>query len=46
VRDLVARRRLFDEATERQRARERKELARAIDRGWTREELYERTPAR
>jgi AbrB family looped-hinge helix DNA binding protein len=47
ARDLSARRRLFDKATERQRTREqgaRPEVA--SDREWTREELYERKPAR
>lgn len=37
--------RLFDQATERQKARERarkRPLAAAKDRGWTREELYTR----
>jgi AbrB family looped-hinge helix DNA binding protein len=47
VRDLAARRRLFDQATERHRAREQGEHPEpASDRGWTREELYERKPAR
>jgi AbrB family looped-hinge helix DNA binding protein len=47
VRDLPARRRLFDKATERQLEREQGERAgRTTDRGWTREELYERKKAR
>ena len=38
---------LFDRATERQRARYRKARPkRATDRGWTREELYDRGRAR
>lgn len=43
--DLAARLRLFDQATERlnQRARPVDAVA---ERGWTREELYERGPAR
>jgi AbrB family looped-hinge helix DNA binding protein len=46
VRDLSSRRRLFDKATERQRAREQgAHHEAASDRGWTREELYERKPA-
>jgi AbrB family looped-hinge helix DNA binding protein len=37
----------FDQATERQRAREKKRRSRtAGDRGWSREELYERAGAR
>ena len=47
VRDISARRRLFDQATERQRAREQgTDPEEASDRGWTREELCERKPAR
>ncbi len=46
VRDRSARQRLFDKATERQRARELGQAAEAADRGWRREELYERKPAR
>ena len=43
VRDLSTRRRLFDKATERQRAREQGGArTEATDRGWTREELYDR----
>ena len=46
--DRASRRKLFDKATERQRERERTEapLEPAGDRGWTREELYERPPSR
>ena len=45
--DKKARLRIFDAATERQRQRERGVRARATaDRGWTREELYERGRAR
>ena len=45
--DKKARLRIFDAATERQRQRERGLRARATaDRGWTREELYERGRAR
>jgi bifunctional DNA-binding transcriptional regulator/antitoxin component of YhaV-PrlF toxin-antitoxin module len=45
--DLAARLRLFDEATERQRLRERRgrrraRVAKARSRGWTREDLYDR----
>ena len=41
--DIEARLRLFDAATERQRERdEGRRAGRAITRGWTREELYER----
>jgi AbrB family looped-hinge helix DNA binding protein len=41
--DARTRRKLFDKATERQRERERAcPLEPATDRGWTREELYER----
>ncbi|MDE0149224.1 MAG: AbrB/MazE/SpoVT family DNA-binding domain-containing protein [Rhodospirillaceae bacterium] len=41
--DVEARLRLFDAATERQRAREAKRRWRPVDsRGWTREELYDR----
>ena len=41
--DTDARLRLFDAATERQRAREASRPARRAEtRGWTREELYER----
>ena len=47
VRNLSVRRRLFDKATERQRAREQGARPEAAtDRGWTREELYERKPPR
>jgi AbrB family looped-hinge helix DNA binding protein len=45
--DTRTRRRLFDKATERQRERERTSaLEPASDRGWTREELYERGASR
>jgi AbrB family looped-hinge helix DNA binding protein len=45
--DLAARLRLFDRATERQRQRERaRPIAHGRDRGWTRDELYERGRAR
>lgn len=45
--DVELRLRLFDEATRRQRAREaRRTLAPSPDRGWTRDELYERGVAR
>lgn len=41
--DVEERLRLFDAATERQRAREAKRRWRQVDsRGWTREELYDR----
>jgi len=41
--DVTARVKLFDQATARQRARERaRSLPAAGGRGWTREELYER----
>ena len=40
--DPASRVRLFDRATARQRAREAEPTARAGDRGWTREELYDR----
>ena len=45
--DLAARLRLFDQATARQKARERgRTRTRAKARGWTREELYGRGRAR
>jgi AbrB family looped-hinge helix DNA binding protein len=47
--DLAFRLRLFDEATERQKAREAAQLERVgsnTDRGWTREELYQRGDGR
>jgi AbrB family looped-hinge helix DNA binding protein len=47
--DLAFRLRLFDEATERQKAREAAQLERVgsnADRGWTREELYQRGDGR
>jgi AbrB family looped-hinge helix DNA binding protein len=45
--DARTRRKLFDKATERQRERERaRSLEPATDRGWTREELYERGSSR
>jgi len=47
--DLAFRLRLFDEATERQKAREAAQLERIgsnTDRGWTREELYQRGDGR
>lgn len=46
--DAATRLRLFDAATKRQRARESNVQATAAgaDRGWTREELYERGSAR
>jgi AbrB family looped-hinge helix DNA binding protein len=45
--DVEARLRVFDQATRRQRARQRKgRRPRASRRGWTREELYERGRAR
>jgi AbrB family looped-hinge helix DNA binding protein len=45
--DVKTRLRLFDEATLRQRAREKGEKTRAAaGRGWTREELYERGRSR
>lgn len=37
---------LFDRATERQQRRQEGRIARATDRGWQREELYERGVAR
>ena len=41
--DIEARLRLFDDATERQRKREKgRRASRASTRGWIREELYER----
>jgi bifunctional DNA-binding transcriptional regulator/antitoxin component of YhaV-PrlF toxin-antitoxin module len=42
--DVKARVRIFDQATARQRAREKKAGARRApkDRGWTREDLYDR----
>jgi AbrB family looped-hinge helix DNA binding protein len=44
--DLATRLRFFDQATERQREREQGARAEPVsDRGWTREELYERKPA-
>jgi len=44
--DRTRRLRLFDRATERQRERERTgPIERATERGWTREELYERPPS-
>jgi bifunctional DNA-binding transcriptional regulator/antitoxin component of YhaV-PrlF toxin-antitoxin module len=47
ARDAAQRLRLFDQATARQQARERGQLATpAAERGWTREELYERGRAR
>jgi AbrB family looped-hinge helix DNA binding protein len=47
-RDRTVRRKLFDQATERQRERERAggSLAPAGERGWTREVLYERRSSR
>ena len=44
IRDLRSRARLFDKATKRQRERERAgpRVKAARDRGWTREELYDR----
>jgi AbrB family looped-hinge helix DNA binding protein len=46
--DMEARIRLFDQATDRQRARQRRRKARRppAGRGWTRDELYERGRAR
>jgi AbrB family looped-hinge helix DNA binding protein len=45
--DAGSRLRLFDEATRRQRRRQKKATVKeAHDRGWTREELYERGRAR
>lgn len=46
--DVKARLRLFDEATLRQREREKKAVASRVGagRGWTREELYERGRSR
>lgn len=45
--DARTRRKLFDKATERQRERERtSSFGPASDRGWTREELYERGTSR
>ena len=45
--DQKARLRIFDQATERQRRRQRGHRPEATsDRGWTREELYERGRAR
>jgi AbrB family looped-hinge helix DNA binding protein len=46
--DLETRLRLFDEATERQRRREteRRKEQEPSDRGWTREELYDRGHSR
>jgi hypothetical protein len=44
-RHLARRLRSFDEATERQREREQGGSASGSDRGWIREELYERKPA-
>jgi len=45
--DAAARLKLFDQATARQRQRERgAAVARASDRGWTREDLYDRGRAR
>ncbi len=48
VADVATRLRLFDQATERQRLRQkhRRGTRPAIDRGWTREELYQRGRAR
>jgi AbrB family looped-hinge helix DNA binding protein len=41
--DVAGRLRLFDAATRRQRGREKGKRTRAVsDRGWTREELYDR----
>lgn len=41
----TARLKLFDQATSRQQERQRKAAAGTVDdRGWTREELYERRP--
>lgn len=46
-RDAATRLRLFDQATARQKAREKESPVRpARDRGWTREELYDRGRAR
>jgi len=46
-RDVGFRLALFDKATERQRQRQRKRpVAAARERGWTREELYQRGGAR
>jgi AbrB family looped-hinge helix DNA binding protein len=45
--DVASRLRLFDQASARQRERDRGAAAgRAADRGWTREELYQRGRAR
>ena len=46
--DIRARLDLFDQATQRQQARDaaRAETERATDRGWTREELYDRGRSR
>ncbi|OFV88945.1 MAG: hypothetical protein A3J75_08525 [Acidobacteria bacterium RBG_16_68_9] len=45
--DVPTRLKLFDQATARQRERERSNpLAPAADRGWSREELYDRGRAR
>jgi bifunctional DNA-binding transcriptional regulator/antitoxin component of YhaV-PrlF toxin-antitoxin module len=47
ARDKKVRLRIFDQATERQRKRQRKRRQQVTaDRGWTREELYERGRAR
>ena len=47
VRDVAARLRLFDQATARQKAREKRtRRPRARSRGWTREDLYDRGRAR
>lgn len=47
ARDVASRLKLFDQATARQRERERSvPLAPAASRGWTREELYDRGRSR
>ena len=40
--DITERLSLFDSATERQQARQQGRSTRAAERGWTREELYDR----
>jgi len=46
-RDRASRARLFDQATVRQRRRQRAHpAASAVDRGWTREDLYDRHRSR
>jgi AbrB family looped-hinge helix DNA binding protein len=44
--DREARLRSFDDATARQKARGRSARQRATDRGWTRDDLYDRVRAR